>query len=253
MYCPVCFTHSKKMKTDKHDKIHLWFHNRQNVDLFVRFMHDHIRSYIFAATEYRKDAAFEENGMIFEGRTYNENKHYRDVLQEIEVFEFSEKDIEVPIFSSKAKLGAHTNTIDNIITVSVRGPGTTFLMGIKSDEVISKRLHERDLQFELKILSEYKPTLDKVSNFLGQIKIYQIKLEQQKEHPHVIITPVLVTLDQDGIYDNMIQERGITIFRLEWDYDTNRVATPKHMLMKYAQPPTQPELDKANTQQNLTD
>ena len=109
-----------------------------------------------------------------------------------------------------------------------------------------KRYHTRNLQFELKVLSEYKPELNRISNFLGQIRVYLVRLRQQENyHPHTIITPVLVTLDQDRLYDSMIEKRGITIFRLEYDDYKERVVTPHALLMKYAEPePKQPSEEK---------
>ena len=226
------------MKTDKHDKIHLWFNEDENVNLFVRFMRDQVGSQIFIASEERYDEAFDADY----------RKDYKDMLQEIEDFEFSEKDIEVPIFHGK--VGAHTNTIDNIIKVSVRGPGTTYRLGLHPSAQNVKRYHTRDLQFELKVLSEYKPELNRISNFLGQIRVYLVRLRQQENyHPHTIITPVLVTLDQNRLYDSMIEKRGITIFRLEYDDYKERVVTPQALLMKYAEPQqSQPE-----SQERLTE
>jgi len=228
-----------KMKTDKHDKIHLWFHDRKNVDLFILFMRDHVPEPVFTSIEYRKDPAFDQNDM----------RQYRDNLHEIETFEFLEKDIEMPIFQGKA--ATHTNTIDNVITVTVSGSGVSYRLGKKSyDNPEDKRQHSRDLAFELKILSEYKPELNRISNFLGQIKVYQMRLAAQKDHAHVIITPVLVTLDQERIYDNMIQDQGITIFRLEYDEYKERVVTPHSLLMQYAE---QTQVDKPDSEQKLTE
>ena len=119
------------------------------------------------------------------------------------------------------KSASHSNTIDCILDVTIEC------------EALQKRSYETwdqakivpSEEFNIYILCEYKPKLEEISAYLGQIHVY-IKRLKERYGDHFnkpTIIPVLITLDDMNDFDSLFTEDGIRIFRLAWDANTNTV------------------------------
>jgi hypothetical protein len=65
------------------------------------------------------------------------------------------------------------------------------------------------------ILCEYKPKLNSISTILGQVRIYKEILYRNKQLPSIqSIKSVIVTFDNDSMYDELLMAEGIKVFRI---------------------------------------
>ena len=150
------------------------------------------------------------------------------------------KQIEVPVLSGKSV--SHRNTIDCIIEVTLECIALERVAGYDWDGNNTK-----SKMFDIYILCEYKPKLDEVSAYLGQIHLYVRRLQDMygDAYNKPTIIPVLITLDDMTDFDPLFTNDGIHIFRLAWDANTNTVVNLSE--------PQSPNLEaEAETQTKLT-
>ena len=224
-----------KTKTEKHDKIHLWFHNPENQKLFVdTIMRD------ISAKDLKPRWGVKYNYDHKTTPTIHINSYVPNYLDfnptKILSYNIESKKIELPIV--KGRTVSHTNTIDCLITLDClcdayyhnEHSGWEYTdYHYNTDDVIDYIYDDKPkvrAWFGIKILCEFKPVLDSISSILGQMHIYQKWLHSTLYRDDYNIIPVLVTLDHDSEYDSLIENDGIRIFRLEYNAANTTVTAP---------------------------
>ena len=193
--------------------MHLWMHNDTNRDQFARKIIESLTPNEINDLSYMKKVMQE-----IQGRSYHQDIRFDSrAVKIIDVVGIAKK-IEVPVVTGKSV--SHRNTIDCILDVTL------------NCEAVSKEYHQTwenskktFQQFHIYILCEFKPKLDEVSAYLGQIHLYVKRLEHMYDRPFndATIIPVLITLDDVRDFDKLFMDDGIRLFRLAWDANTNTV------------------------------
>jgi hypothetical protein len=205
--------------------MHLWMHNNSNLNQFVDQMIDLLNVGQIKELSEKPD--------------HYARAYYRATVKKGIVN--IGKQIEVPVLSGKSV--SHRNTIDCIIEVTLECEALERVAGYDWDGKNTK-----SKQFDIYILCEYKPKLEEVSAYLGQIHLYVRRLQDMygDAYNKPTIIPVLITLDDMTDFDPLFTNDGIHIFRLAWDANKNTVVN----LPVPSEPPSpEPEIE---TQTKLT-
>lgn len=183
--------------------MHLWMHNDANRNQFVNQMIDLLNVGQIKEMSSRPDP--------------NYSRAYYRALEKKGIVNI-DKQIEVPMMGGKS--ATHRNTIDCILDVTLECMALVRFGDGKwdQDRTASKNFH-------VYILCEFKPKLEEVSAYLGQIHLYTRRLINMYGNAYntPTIIPVLLTLDDVRDFDKLFTDDGIHIFRLAWDANANTV------------------------------
>jgi hypothetical protein len=185
------------VKTEKHDLIHLWMHEEDNLRGFTTEM---LKDITVNDLKEKKDVHTVEHAVS----QYREFYDYKAIG--IQRWKRPEKRVEVPI--SKSKAISHTNVVDCIIDVNA-----VCATEFKPTNKTNYDYKQVGLEYPVQILCEYKPELPSFSAVIGQIHVYSKILSRAD----TLIIPVIITFDQNRDYDKLLNDDGIRVFRLTYD------------------------------------
>lgn len=115
------------------------------------------------------------------------------------------------MFSASIQQGFDVNIFQKENEFTVYGYGNKYLVGI-IDSLIFVKLVSIQKTYEMIVLCEFKPDLVRLSELLGQVRIYRDHINRLYGRA---ILPVLITFDTNKRFDNVLNESGIKIYRID--------------------------------------